>query len=181
MLFIFTLSSHQMRSTNNTKPTSTSLFDKIMNVIHGYCIDSLSSFNRTLIESKRNCVLDGQKPGNEQLRYHGTHRNCFLGDKNQLKLCKKPNCSLCNIIRSSFDINKFGRRWGRFGKGIYTSATSSKAHDYTTNRKKIAFRPNSNLKALLLNNVIIGKGMSLRKNADHLQAPPDGYDSVSSV
>jgi hypothetical protein len=133
------------------------------------------------VEKKRNCVAKGQKPGNEELRWHGTLRQCFLGDKNQLKLCKKPQCCLCNIIRSSFDINKFGKRWGRFGRGIYSSATSSKAHDYTKNRKKSFFRSASPLTALLLNNVVVGNGKSLLRNSSNLQAPPNGFDSVSDM
>lgn len=133
------------------------------------------------MESKRNCKRDGQTAGNEQIRWHGSHRRCLVGDKNRTKLCKHPECSLCCIIRSSFDIAKAGKKWQRFGKGHYTSATSSKAHSYSTNRKKTVFRPHSDLKALLLNNVIVGNGKSFQKSADTLRGPPEGYDSVLGV
>lgn len=81
---------------------------------------------------------------------------------------------------------------GRFGKGIYTSSTSSKSvvfqllpfqffsqtlltrsNDYSHNDCK------SSLKAILLNKVIVGKGCKLLQDNTALTAPPAGYDSVS--
>lgn len=81
----------------------------------------------------------------------------------------------------------------RFGSGIYTSSTSSKygpttsshaitqsdfgafdrSDDYSEN--KLA----SNLKAVMLNKVVVGKGCKLTNNQPTLTAPPAGYDSVS--
>ena len=81
------------------------------------------------------------------LFFHGTNRACTLGDT-RLKdeLCTKKKCSLCAIIRNSFDVEKTGMRqlswppfdlavdvvpigskhkFSRFGPGIYTSACSS--------------------------------------------------------
>jgi len=68
----------------------------------------------------------------------------------------------------------FGKKtgWGRFGKGIYTSSTSSKSNDYSQNDCK------SPLKAILLNKVIVGKGCKLTHDNTTLTAPPAGYDSV---
>ena len=82
------------------------------------------------------------------LFFHGTNRACTLGDTRVKDvLCKKRECSLCAIIRDSFDISKTGMRhpgfmrildfvtdmilvgtkhkFSRFGPEIYTSACSS--------------------------------------------------------
>lgn len=113
-------------------------------------------------------------PGNECRRWHGTKRACNLGDPGVTQLCYNTNCALCNIIRTSFDLghsgNNFG--WERFGKGIYTSATSSKSDDYNQN---LVYSP---YKALLLNTVIVGQAIKLTQNSPYLTAPPTGYDSV---
>ncbi|KAJ7614082.1 hypothetical protein FB45DRAFT_981735 [Roridomyces roridus] len=108
-----------------------------------------------------------RSPGNENRRWHGTKRECNLGDKGQTQFCGSAKCSLCCIVKSSFDISLWGTKtgWGRFGKGIYTSSTSSKSNDYSHNECS------SSLKAILLNKVIVGRGVSLT-------SPPAGYDSV---
>ncbi|KAJ7614089.1 hypothetical protein FB45DRAFT_802621 [Roridomyces roridus] len=113
-------------------------------------------------------------PGNENRRWHGTKRACNLGDQGQTQLCSWPTCSLCSIIRCSFDIGLFGAKtgWGRFGQGIYTSSVASKSDDYSQNQR---FSP---LKALLLNKVIVGRGCKLTQDIVSLTAPPAGFDSV---
>ena len=60
----------------------------------------------------------------------------------------------------------------RFGHGIYTSSTSSKSNDYSTNVNP------SRLKAVLLNKVVVGKGYKMTQDNTSLTAPPAGYDSV---
>ena len=86
--------------------------------------------------------------GNTRRRFHGTIRECCLGDtSSENALCRLSDCNLCRIIQvpqdctasfswylgaiclqSSFQLAKAGQRtnFGRFGAGIYTSATSSK-------------------------------------------------------
>ena len=66
--------------------------------------------------------------GNQQRRWHGTNRNCNIGDNGRTALCHSPQSSLCCIIKGSFDIAYSTKKtgWGRFGVGIYTSSTSSK-------------------------------------------------------
>lgn len=86
--------------------------------------------------------------GNTRRRFHGTIRECYLGDNSsENALCRLNSCNLCRIIQvpfertasvfqrsgvvvlqSSFQLAKAGQRtnFGRFGAGIYTSATSSK-------------------------------------------------------
>lgn len=59
----------------------------------------------------------------------------------------------------------------RFGKGIYTSSTSSKSDGYSSNGAS------SPLKAMLLNKVIVGRGHKV-PNFQSFSSPPSGYDSV---
>jgi hypothetical protein len=62
------------------------------------------------------CVADG----NELLRFFATSLSCCLGDNGCTNLCSLPDCNVCNIIRWGF-VNQRG-------KGIYTTATSGRAH-----------------------------------------------------
>ncbi|GBE87736.1 hypothetical protein SCP_1104130 [Sparassis crispa] len=117
----------------------------------------------------------GKKDGNTQRRWHGTIRACTLGDSELLReLCTSETCSLCNIIRSSFQLARAGERtnFGRFGAGIYTSGTSSKANNY------VAETGGSSYKSVLLNEVIMGEGIKLHTGDETLTEPPPGYDSV---
>jgi len=112
--------------------------------------------------------------GNARRRWHGTIRACNLGDSEfNRTICNKQGCSLCGIIGSSFQIVQAGVRtnFGRFGAGIYTSATSSKANDYVLERK-------SSYKSMLLNNVVMGKTIKLTTTNEELTKPPQGYDAV---
>jgi hypothetical protein len=96
--------------------------------------------------------------GNTRRRFHGTVRECRLGDtSSENALCRLSTCNLCRIIQvpfehatsslwylifsvqSSFQLAKAGQRtnFGRFGEGIYTSATSSKVSlRYVTRRER---------------------------------------------
>ncbi|KAF7321666.1 PARP catalytic domain-containing protein [Mycena kentingensis (nom. inval.)] len=129
---------------------------------------------QTTVENAGHFVASGRSPGNENRRWHGTKRECNVGDKGHTQLCQSTKCSLCRIISTSFDISLWGTKtgWGRFGKGIYTSSTSSKSNDYSHNDCS------SNLKAILLNKVIVGRGCKLIHDSTSLTAPPAGYDSV---
>ncbi|KAF9037691.1 hypothetical protein BJ165DRAFT_1558638 [Panaeolus papilionaceus] len=137
---------------------------------------SLASYNayRAAVEARGQFVSSGRSAGNENRRWHGTKRSCNLGDKGHTQFCSSTSCSLCSIMRSSFDITLWGKKtgWGRFGKGIYTSSTSSKSNDYSQNDCK------SSLKAILLNKVVVGKGCKLLQDNTTLTAPPAGFDSV---
>ncbi|KAI0080962.1 ADP-ribosylation [Panus rudis PR-1116 ss-1] len=116
------------------------------------------------------------RAGTEALLFHGTTRACLFGETPQSVLpCKLSGCSLCAIVRDSFDVNKCGNKhkFSRFGKGIYTSSCSSKADDYVRNLSKRAKH-----RVLLLNRVALGRTYRLKRNAQHLTAPPSGYHSV---
>jgi len=80
---------------------------------------------------------------------------------------------MCRIIESSFQLARAGERtnFGRFGEGIYTSATSSKSNDYYGGSAS----PN---RAVLLNDVVMGKTIKLTTNTPNLTEPPAGYDAV---
>ncbi|KIK36271.1 hypothetical protein CY34DRAFT_811413 [Suillus luteus UH-Slu-Lm8-n1] len=129
---------------------------------------------RAAVEGRGNFVAAGRSAGNENRRWHGTTRECNLGDNGNCTLCSSQTCSLCCILRTSYNLNLFGKKtgWGRFGHGIYTSSTSSKSNDYSTNMNP------SRLKAILLNKVVVGKGYKMTQDNTSLTAPPSGYDSV---
>ncbi|KAH9177723.1 hypothetical protein EDB89DRAFT_1934123 [Lactarius sanguifluus] len=116
----------------------------------------------------------GTSGANTRRRFHGTIRKCCLGDTStDGALCKLSDCNICSIIRSSFQLAHVGERtnFGRFGAGIYTSATSSKANDYYGGSA-------SSNRAMLLNDVVMGKGIKLTATDESLTKPPAGYDSV---
>ncbi|TRM64452.1 hypothetical protein BD626DRAFT_491870 [Schizophyllum amplum] len=132
---------------------------------------------RATVEARGNFAAQGMTAGNEQRRWHGTKRNCTLGDMGQTTMCGDQTCSLCSIIKTSFDLNLFGKNtgWGRFGRGIYTSSTSSKSNDYVSN---LAASVASPLKAMLLNRVVVGKGDKTYFNHSTWTSAPPGFDSV---
>jgi len=112
----------------------------------------------------------------ESLLFHGTRRACLLGeDINNLRLCSLRKCSVCSIIRSSFDIEKCGSRhkFMRFGQGIYTTSCSSKADDYSSNQS-----PDAAFRVLLVGRVVVGKALKMRTNSTNLIELPCGYHSL---
>ncbi|KAH9967417.1 hypothetical protein BC827DRAFT_590408 [Russula dissimulans] len=109
-----------------------------------------SVLNRFNSYQRRVASRSGILNGNTCRRFHGTARKCSLGD----------------------DSLKGGNtNFKRFGVGIYTSATSSKANDYSTSTA-------SPWKAMLLNDVVMGKAIKLTRTDTSLTKPPQGYDSV---
>ena len=110
--------------------------------------------------------------GNSHQRWHGTAIKCSLGLGQQQTICDDRTCATCNIIRSGFDI-KYVRTAGRYGIGLYASATSSKAHQYAAGMSaEIGGRVaqdqpklmDQNATALLLCSVAVGRG-HLEKSA----------------
>ncbi|CAL1717325.1 unnamed protein product [Somion occarium] len=130
---------------------------------------------RDAVEARGQFVQDGRSAGNENRRWHGTTRDCHLGDRGHTQFCSSSKCSLCSIMKTSYKLNLWGKKtgWGRFGAGIYTSSTSSKSNDYSSNTD-----PNAPLKAIILNKVVVGKGYKMTRDNTSLTAPPAGFDSV---
>ncbi|KAI0784004.1 hypothetical protein BC629DRAFT_1594122 [Irpex lacteus] len=137
-------------------------------------VDKYNTYRDT-VEARGHFKANGRSPGNENRRWHGTKRECKLGDKNHTSFCSLTSCSLCCIMKTSFDVSLWGKKtgWGRFGAGIYTSSTSSKSNDYSSN-----IDSNAPLKAILLNKVVVGKGYKMTQDNTTLTAPPTGFDSV---
>jgi len=136
-------------------------------------IESLENFEQylNLVEAKGNFIAQGKTRGNENRRWHGTTRNCNIGDKGETDFCPDPTCSLCSIMKSSFDLS-FSMGTGMFGGGIYTSSTTSKSDHFSRNVRA------SEWKAMLLNKVVVGKGYRMTAGDTTLVGPPDGFDSV---
>ncbi|GJE95775.1 PARP catalytic domain-containing protein [Phanerochaete sordida] len=109
--------------------------------------------------------------GNSRRRWHGTTRQCCIGDDSRnTGFCTKTGCSICSILQNSFQVAK--ARNGMFGVGVYTSATSSKSNGYIQNLG------GSNYRAILLTEVIMGKVCKMTTNSSGLTQAPAGYDSV---
>lgn len=56
------------------------------------------------VEAQGNFKTARLSPGNENRRWHGTRRECNLGDKGHTQFCNKPGCALCCIVRTSFNL-----------------------------------------------------------------------------
>jgi len=113
--------------------------------------------------------------------FHGTNRACTLGDnRTEDELCSKKDCSLCAIIRDSYDVGKTGSKhnFSRFGPGIYTSACSSKADDYF---KDTVSSSKTQSRALLLNAVVYGNAHKLFHTDASASSLKSGYHSVMGV
>ncbi|KAG8816321.1 hypothetical protein FRC19_000441 [Serendipita sp. 401] len=129
---------------------------------------------RTKVEQEGNFLKRGWTEGNQSRRFYGATRQCMLGDPGNTELCPNQTCDLCEIIRTSFDL-QFQR--GQTGSGssgyeLYTSATSSKSDSYTTNKTP------SPLKAMLMTKVVVGRGYKMTQDDTTRTAPPPGYHSV---
>lgn len=129
---------------------------------------------KTAVEARGKFSAAKKTIGNERRRWHGTNRECRIGEKGIANFCSSQQCSLCCILKTSYKLQCFGKKtgWGRFGSGIYTSSTSSKSNDYSRNATS------SPWKAMILNNVVVGKGYKITNDNSSLTGPPPGYDSV---
>ncbi|PSR83375.1 hypothetical protein PHLCEN_2v5754 [Hermanssonia centrifuga] len=131
------------------------------------------------VESRAQFTKQGKLPGNERDGWHGTRRECQLGNEGKTRFCTSITCSLCGIIKTSFDLARgfngtgFGLGWEILGKALYTSSSSSKSDNYSYNTNW-----NTPLKAMLLNKVIAGKCYVAEKAEETLTGPPVGYDSA---
>nr|ADE77090.1 unknown [Picea sitchensis] len=109
------------------------------------------------------CIADG----NELLRFHSITFTCSLGMDGLTNLCNFPSCNVCNIIRHGFSSKVEN------GKGIYTTASSGKAHDSI----EVSEEDESKEKrAMLVCRVIAGR---VNKSQDPDECLNGGYDSLA--
>jgi hypothetical protein len=61
-----------------------------------------------LIEETHKFKRKGMLEANERKRWHGTRRECLVGDPgpNATQMCDSKKCSLCIIMKKSFDVDK---------------------------------------------------------------------------
>ena len=117
-------------------------------------------------------VFGSGGPGNCHRRFHGTNLTCSLSPSST-QLCNQQGCSVCGILQNGFLLNfsqtKHG--WGRFGRGLYFSSTSSKSLDYTN--------PNgSGVRAIFVAYVMVGKGRKLTSDDPARTSAGSGFHSV---
>ncbi|KAJ7553398.1 hypothetical protein O6H91_06G096300 [Diphasiastrum complanatum] len=148
---------HRILKVHNT-PRTLSKFEEYRDLVKDKASNNMPS-------KHPRCIVDG----NELLRFHSTTMACSLGAQTSCCLCTLHNCEVCYILRSGFsaDLN---------GHGIYTTATSGKAHDSAS--KKRSYGQKGGKLAMLVCRVIAG---SIYKTSDYLEhlIPPSGYDSIS--
>lgn len=123
--------------------------------------------------------VTGKSSDVEHILFHGTFRACALGEtEDDMRLCRLAQCSLCSIIRSSYDVKLCGtrRNFSRFGQGIYSTKCSSKADDYCSSG-----RSGLKLRFLLVNTVVVGWQNKCTRNKRSLANPGPGYHSVLGV
>jgi len=102
--------------------------------------------------------------GNEEYLFHGTSRECGVG-QSTTTICESATCSTCNIIRWSYTLD-LAQSSGWFGPGIYTTCATSKAEKFAPGQTHTLF----------MNKVAVGR--PYRASAGEVKQPPYGYDSV---
>eukprot|EP00698_Gefionella_okellyi_P022645 TRINITY_DN752_c0_g1_i1.p1 TRINITY_DN752_c0_g1~~TRINITY_DN752_c0_g1_i1.p1 ORF type:complete len:683 (+),score=104.00 TRINITY_DN752_c0_g1_i1:44-2050(+) len=137
-----------------------------------------TTYRKSLIERQPAIKVFGAGgPGNEQRRFHGTGIKCQLGMPGNNTLCSRTDCAVCGISRTNFRLSKaFAKTgWGRFGRGLYFTSTSSKSHDYN---KDSEIGLGANRRCTIMVQVMIGRGCELTQDDQSLTVAPSGYDSV---
>jgi len=113
------------------------------------------------------CLADG----NELLRFYGSSFTCSLGTNGSTNLCSLSACNVCSVIRWGFEVRK--------ERGIYTTATSGKAHEVITTEEKENW---TGKHAMLVCRVIAGRIYRTAEKSSRFSDPsclPYGYDSIS--
>ncbi|KAG8903397.1 hypothetical protein FRB99_003354 [Tulasnella sp. 403] len=141
---------------------------KIYKVLNSKTTEDAFQAYRKTVEAKGNYTAQGKPAGNENRRWHGTVRECTIGDNpNNLTTCQSTTCRLCSIIKGSFNISYAAN--GSYGRGIYSSYYSSVSHGYTR-----AGTVGSPYRAMFLTRVVTGKEQIGGSS------PGAGYDSVAA-
>eukprot|EP01018_Ginkgo_biloba_P034706 Gb_25842 [translate_table: standard] len=125
--------------------------------------DMVKAKANKLVKKHPRCIADG----NELLRFHCTTFTCSLGMNGSSSLCILPSCNVCNVIRYGFPSKMEN------GKGIYTTASSGKAHDSIEVPEEDA---SMGKRAMLVCRVIAGR---VNKSQDPDEFFNGGFDSVA--
>jgi hypothetical protein len=119
----------------------------------------------------------------EVRRFHGTSlgESCNLGIDLSSKPCDSPDCAVCSICKTGFDMSKArdgaaARGWERFGPGLYFSSTSGKSNDYA--QRSVRIRMGRKCQVMFLCKVALGREFKTSTDLPDLKKPPLGYDSV---
>ena len=121
----------------------------------------------------RGCIFGSGSEGNTHRRFHGTKLNCDLGlSSGNYRTCSNSSCVVCSILNNGFLLQhaQSNISFGRFGRGLYFSSCSSKSDDYC--------RGSSNVYAMFVAHVVVGKGQKLYHDDTTLLRAPNGCDSV---
>ena len=79
-------------------------------------VSRLPAIYSASVEQREGFLNHGKRPGNETKGWHGTRRGCLLGNDGCVAFCNSTVCSLCAIIRTSFDV-AYGTSGLGFGLG----------------------------------------------------------------
>ncbi|KAG8916862.1 hypothetical protein FRC00_014305, partial [Tulasnella sp. 408] len=140
----------------SNKPT----VHRICKVVNSKAVEDRFQAYRQKVEQAGNWVAQGKTAGNENRRWHGTVRECTVGDDpNKLDMCTSTACKLCCVIRTSFDMK-------------YVAVGVS--HGYT----RVATK-GSPYRAMFLTRIVTGKDHIFTSGVTdpNAKAPPAGYDS----
>ena len=114
------------------------------------------------------------RPGSNNIEYyfHGCKITCDLLSAGNL--CNRPDCTICLVSRSGFDISKVGTNvaFTRFGRGLYFAPESSKCHDYTLGTPAVGYR------AMLYVKCAPGFKQVEFKDNQQRTSPDHGYNSL---
>ncbi|KDR72783.1 hypothetical protein GALMADRAFT_252042 [Galerina marginata CBS 339.88] len=116
------------------------------------------------------------KVGNTQMLFHGTRRGCRIAENRQsITSCTRTDCNLCCILRGSYNMERAkGARM--FGPGIYSTAVSSKADDYSTNVDATL-----RTRVMIINHVVLGRSKTMYEASHDMQHAPHLYNSVTAA
>ncbi|KAJ3528702.1 hypothetical protein NMY22_g9298 [Coprinellus aureogranulatus] len=120
------------------------------------------------------------KVGNTQLLFHGTTRTCTLGSSDtQTRLCSRPDCNLCLILRGSYDIEKAKSGVEDVWNGDLLNECILKF--FPEADLYASWRIQGRLKSVILNHVVLGRTQLMKSADQSLQHAPDIYNSVTGA
>lgn len=164
--------------TTGSKPTVESILRIDMN---STCRQNYETYRGELV-ARGVTMFRSAGPGNEQRRFHGTGQTCKLGRPGKKSQpCNDTNCCVCQIIKGGFKTSKAlgaDKLTGKplmFGKGIYFTSTSSKAHNFNKGSEQGL---GSNRRSTFMCLVLVGRGKEMKGYGSKLTEAPAGFDSV---